>query len=82
MGILIQIVYIIILFLGKGFLMRWFPDHSIAITLVIFVISVICGILTVKIFGKNKNRDVMIFAATLTSIEIIDPLFEEFLMLI
>ena len=82
MGILIQFVYLIILALANNFLLKRFPDQSIAVILVIFAVSVLCGIITIKIFENKKNKGLMIFAAIFISLEIISPLFEEFLMLI
>ena len=81
-GVLIQFVYLIILALANNFLLKRFPDQSIAVTSVIFAVSVFCGIITVKIFGSRKNRGLMIFAAIFISLEIITPLLKEFLMLI
>lgn len=82
MNILIQFVYLIILALANNFLLKRFPDQSIAVTLAIFAVSILCGIITIKIFGNKKNKGLMIFVAIFISLEIISPLFEEFLMLI
>lgn len=56
MSVLIQFVYLIILALANNFLLKRFPDQSIAVTLAIFAVSVLCGIITIKNFREQEEQ--------------------------